>query len=177
MLTAIFTSILLAGNLANPGILLFEQGVELSFTPRTPQQMAAFYEARRFPRAMIDILSQQCFITVRVHNKSKHVIWMELANWRFSSNGQPVQRYHRNDWKKRWQEMNMPQASQSTFRWTLLPEKLDYQPDEAEGGNIILPATDTPLTLELDFRTGQDAQGSVIHIHYENLYCAQDTAE
>lgn len=177
MQTAIFTVALLAGAQANPGIILFDQGVELSFTPRTPQQMAAFYEARGFPQAMIEILSQQCFITVRVHNKSKDVVWMDLASWQFSSNGQTVHRYHRNEWKKRWQDMNMPQASQSTFRWTLLPEKLDYQPDEAEGGNIILPATDTPLTLELDFRTGADKQGSVIHIRYQSLYCAQDTAE
>jgi len=34
--------------------------------------------------------------------------------------------------------MNIPLASQSTFRWMLLPETLSFYAHEREGGNIVL---------------------------------------
>jgi hypothetical protein len=123
---------------------------------------------------MIDILSRQCFITVRIHNKSRDKIWHDLANWQFSHNGKPLKREHRNYWLDKWQSMNMPQASISTFRWTLIPETLDYLPDEEEGGNIILPRVSGPITVKASFATGDDKHGPVLSIEYDALYCAED---
>ena len=146
----------------------------IEFAPRTPDQMSSFYEARQFPRTMLDILAKQCFITVRIHNTSQKRIWLELEDWEFSANGKPVERYHRNVWKQRWQDMGIPLRFQSTFRWTLLPETLDYLPGEIEGGNIVLPRTSHPITLNARFKTGDDKSGPVIHIEYDKLYCAED---
>ena len=148
--------------------------IEIQFAPRTPNQLISFYEARGFPSEMIDILSRQCFITVRIHNKSKDKIWHDLANWQFSHNGKPLKREHRNYWLDKWQSMNMPQASISTFRWTLIPETLDYLPDEEEGGNIILPRVKGPITVRTSFATGDDKKGPVLNIEYDKLYCAED---
>ncbi len=91
---------------------------------------------------MIELLSRQCFITVRISNTGKDTLWLDLSRWRFIAHGKDIARYHRKHWLQQWQEMNIPLANQSTFRWTLLPEALGYQPDEAEGGNIILPRGD-----------------------------------
>ena len=151
--------------------------IDVQFAPRTPHQIMSFYEARGFPAQMIDILSHQCFITVRIHNKSKQKVWHDLARWRFSHNGKPLKREHRNYWLDKWQSMDMPQASISTFRWTLLPESLDYLPDEEEGGNIILPRVDGPITVNATFRSGDNKQGPDISIVYDRLYCAEDNAE
>ena len=144
------------------------------FQPRTPDQMSAFYTARGFPRPMVELLAQQCFITVRIHNTGTEVVWLELANWRFSAGGQAISRFHRNYWDARWEEMNIPLASRSTFRWTLLPERLDFQPDEQEGGNIILPRTRDPLSVHAEFATGSDKRGPVVRLQFDNLYCAED---
>lgn len=149
----------------------------IEFAPRTPDQMGSFYEARGFPKEMISILMKQCFITVRIHNTSKDQIWLELENWKFSTNNTPIHRDHRDTWKQRWRDRNIPLRFQSTFRWTLLPETLDYLPSEIEGGNIILPKTDVPITLKATFRTGKDKQGPVINIEYDKLYCAKDQPE
>ena len=154
----------------------------IQFVPRTPDQMSSFYEARGFPQAMLEKLKHQCFITVRIHNTSQKIIWLELENWEFSSNGQAVMREHRNTWKQRWQEMNIPLRFQSTFRWTLLPETLDYLPNEREGGNIILPRNNHPginqaITLKASFKTGHNKQGPVIHIEYDKLHCIENAAE
>lgn len=148
--------------------------LSVEFQPRTPDQMRAFYTARGFPRPMVELLAQQCFITVRIHNTGSDVLWLQLANWRFSAGGQPVTRFHRDDWKPRWEEMNIPLASQSTFRWTLLPENLDFQPDEREGGNIILPRTRAPISLQAEFVTGSDKRGRVVRLQFDNLHCAED---
>ena len=156
-----------------PAVVSNEQ-IEIQFSPRTPDQLMSFYEARGFPAEMIDILSQQCFITVRIHNKSKEKIWHDLANWQFSHNGKPLAREHRNYWLEKWQTMNMPLASISTFRWTLIPEALDYLPDEEEGGNIILPRVKGPIAVKARFATRDDKQGAALVIEYDELYCAED---
>lgn len=148
--------------------------MEIEFTPRSPDQMGSFYEARGFPRPMLDILKQQCFITVGIMNKSDQKIWLDLSNWKISSGGKTVRREHRDYWKQRWQQMGMPLNKQSTFRWTLIPETLDYLPGEREGGNIVLPFTDKPISLTATFATGDDKQGKKITINTDKLFCAED---
>ncbi len=148
--------------------------LELEFTARSANQMASFYEARGFPKTMLSILKQQCFITVGITNTSNKKIWLELSNWTFSSAGKPLKREHRDYWKNRWQNMNIPLSKQSTFRWTLIPETLDYLPGEREGGNIILPFTKDAITLEATFATGENKQGKTITINTDKIFCAQD---
>ena len=62
-------------------------------------------------------------------------------------------------------------AQQSAFRWTLLPEKLDYQPDEQGGDNIILPRVNTHIKLEARFASGADQQVPVITYRNDKLQC------
>ncbi len=145
--------------------------------PRTPNQMSAFYEARGFPPPMVSLLSKQCFITVRIHNTGQQTIWLDLNNWEFSSEGKPLRRFHRSHWKPVWKDMQVPMAKQSTFRWTLIPEQLDYQPQEAEGGNIILPRVSTRISLKARFNTGPDQKGPVITYTNDKLQCAYDSPE
>lgn len=172
------TTLLLLGILSITGLIpAYAEGkasVELEFKPRTPDQMSAFYEARGFPDAMIKPLHAQCFITVRVTNTGQEVVWLDLARWTFTVNGAPLQRYHRNYWLEKWKTMGMPAASRSTFRWTLLPEQLDYQPGESEGGNIILPRVKDPIHLHAEFATGKDRKGPTIKLDFDNLRCVSN---
>lgn len=154
--------------------IIRQDGIELELFPRPPNQIAAFYEARGFPPEMIDILKQQCYITVRIHNRRDDIVWLELDNWSFSIDGKPVQRSDRGQWKRRWQKMGTALNHQSTFRWSLLPETLDYLPDERESGNIILPRRPGNISIQASFATGKDKQGKPIHIHYDKLQCAQN---
>jgi len=164
----------LIGLFATTPLLLTTEDLQIKFRPRSPEQMGSFYEARGFPKPMVEILKQQCFITVGIHNTSQKKIWLELNNWHFSVDGKPIERINRDAWKQRWQAMGVPLQNQSTFRWTLIPEDLDYLPGEKEGGNIILPFTKQPITVEASFATGDDKNGPVINIRYDMLYCAED---
>jgi hypothetical protein len=148
-----------------------DHALAIEFQPRTPEQMQAFYSARGFPQPMVALLAKQCFITVRVHNTSDRVVWLELADWRFSAGGKALHRRTREEWKSIWAEMEIPLASQSTFRWTLLPESLDFQPGEREGGNIILPPTVEPIRLQAQFATGSDRHGAPLRRSFDHLRC------
>lgn len=148
--------------------------MKIGFTPRSANQMGSFYEARGFPKEMRDVLRQQCFITVGIRNTSNTKIWLDLSKWKFTAGGKPVKREHRDYWKQRWQSMGVPLSKQSTFRWTLIPETLDYLPGEREGGNIILPFSDKPIGITATFATGENKQGKEIVITTDKLYCAED---
>jgi hypothetical protein len=148
--------------------------MDIRFMPRTPNQMSSFYEARGFPKIMLDELKDQCFITVGIENKSDTKIWLDLSSWEFSAAGQRVERENNDYWKARWQKLEIPLSKQSTFRWTLIPDTLDYLPGEHEGGNIVLPFTRGPISLRATFATGEDGQGKTITITTDKLFCAED---
>lgn len=148
--------------------------LRMRLQPRTPNQMAAFYEARGFPKKMVETLKGYCFITVGIRNKSRKVIWLEQDNWHFVTAHGEVERLHRRRWKDIWAAMAVPQAAQSTFRWTLLPEVLDFRPDEGEGGNVVLKRIDAPFSLVARFATGEDKQGDAVEVRIDGLQCAND---
>ncbi len=148
--------------------------IQLELLPRSPEQISSFYEARGFPKEMLTVLSQQCFISVRLHNHRDELLWLELENWTFYNNGKPIHRKHRDEWIQFWKKMDMPMHNQATFRWTLLPEVLDFLPDEREGGNLILPRMAGNITLHATFATGENKQGKSIVIKYDKFSCAED---
>jgi hypothetical protein len=140
----------------------------------TPDQMAAFYEARGFPDNAIERLRRTCFVMAHIENRGDEVIWLELRNWHFITGNGEVRRLERNYWERVWEEIRLPQASRSTFGWTQLPGERDLHPGEPVGGNVILPATDVPFTLQADFLTGKNRRAGMISVRFENLRCAKD---
>jgi len=174
MLSIIPVLIVVANMQAVQPIIIETSELLVEITPRTSDQMGSFYEARGFPKPMLDILKKQCFITIGITNKTKETIWMNLSDWEFSSQDKVIIREHRDYWKKRWQKMNMPLNKQSTFRWTLIPEQLDYLPGEREGGNIVLPFTKGYFTFKARFATGKNKQGELLTITTDKLFCAED---
>lgn len=155
--------------------LVFENDlVRIKLVPRTPDQVAAFYEARGFPKSAIAEIRSRCFITVSIRSKSKEILWHNLDSWFFRTGEKELTRIHRNQWFKRWRSMSLEQSLQSTFRWTLLPESLDFRPDEGEGGNITLVKTDESITLIGKFKTGKEKNTSEFDFTINNIHCAGD---
>lgn len=146
---------------------------KLRLAPNTPNQMAGFYTGRGFPQFAIDEVSKLCFITVGLRNKSNDTVWLDVGNWRFHTADGELKRYERSYWKQRWAELGLEKRFQSTFRWTLVPEKLDFHPGEGEGGNIVLPRTAKPITVTASIAVGSN-KTKVYDIKIENLYCAYD---
>lgn len=145
----------------------------LRLAPRTPNQITAFYEARGFPRFAIDEIKQTCFITVGLRNNSDTIVWFDLGNWHFMTAKGPLKRILRADWKARWNELGLEERFQSTFRWTLAPEQLDFRPHEREGGNITLPRTDEAFTITGEIYVGKQ-KNRLYQVKFENIRCARD---
>ena len=139
--------------------------------PHTPEQMAAFYEARGFPRNAIERIRNTCFVTVHIENKSRSTIWLEKKNWKTSSNGKPLPRLGRDYWDEQWNDIDLPLAKRSTFGWTQLPEVRDLQPDEPVGGNIVFPDTTETFDLAAYFYLGKDKRGGMLVTRFENIQC------
>jgi hypothetical protein len=172
--TVLFFILFAATSLAaeNPGYQSDMLTVRLA--PRTPQQIAAFYIARGFTEKMVNILRQQCFITISIKNTSQQIIWLDLSNWKFRNSDGEIRRLDRNYWFDEWRDMKIPLAHQSTFRWTLLPEQLDFRPGEREGGNIILPRDNQAISIQARFATGADKSGTPVIMKLDNIRCAED---
>ncbi len=155
--------------------LVFENNqIKVRLTPRTPDQMAAFYSARGFPEEMVKIVRQQCFITVVIRNQSDDILWLDTDNWRFESADGPVTRYGRPYWQKRWAELQALAPSQATFHWTLLPEALDFRPNEGEGGNIVLSRVAKPFSITANFAIGKDKKGGRVEVRFDSVRCVED---
>jgi hypothetical protein len=154
-----------------PGPFIENDQLLVVLIPHTAEQMAAFYEARGFPRDAINRIRQTCFVTVHVRNKSRSTLWLEQKNWRTTSNGKPLPRLGRDYWDGQWNEINLRLASRSTFGWTQLPLVRDLQPDEPVGGNIVFPGTTTSFNLEARFYVGQDKRGGMLVTRFENIQC------
>lgn len=151
--------------------------IKLQFFPRTPNQMAGFYEARGFPKKMVNVLAGFCFMTVVIHNKTKNVFWLDIDSWELNSDVGKIQRIHRKEWPNRWKKMNIPMASQSTFRWTLLPEKLEFFPDEHEGGNVVFVSMKDSFSLLAKFKVGKNKEKGLIEARINDVQCAENAAE
>jgi hypothetical protein len=158
--------------------LVFEdENIKLQLFPRSPNQMAGFYEARGFPKEMVKVLSGFCFMTVVIHNKTKDVFWLDLDNWKFTPDSGEIQRVHRKQWPPRWKKMSIPMASQSTFRWTLLPEAIEFFPDEHEGGNMVFVSTKNSFLLQASFDAGKNKEKGRIVARINNVQCAENIPE
>ncbi|MGD8566807.1 MAG: hypothetical protein PVJ39_01790 [Gammaproteobacteria bacterium] len=178
ILTLVITVLLpLAGSAADKKdrYRLETKNIKIGMFPRTPSQMAAFYEGRGFPENAINETRKRCFITVGMRNTGKQIIWLNLASWRFYNRHGEIQRTSRDQWKQTWQKLGVPLASQSTFNWTLLPEQRDLHPDEPAGGNITLEPVDEPFDVKATFATGKDKSGKPLVVEMKNVRCLKDS--
>jgi len=163
----------MAASAPRPGPFFENADMRIGLAPHTPDQMAAFYEARGFPPEALERIRQTCFVTVFIKNRSNRVLWLELDQWTFTSNGKPLPRLDDSYWKAQWDEINLRQASRSTFGWTQLPQVRDLQPGEPVGGNVVFPGGTEIFNIEARLRTGADKQGEVVRLGFGNVSCPQ----
>lgn len=153
----------------------YEDGqVKVRVVMRTPDQLTAFYIGRGFNQAAIDKILATCFVTPVIHNKTLDVLWLELDQWQFSQGGKVIPRIKRDYWPDKWREAGLPQAHQSTFGWTLMPEVRDLRLDEGVGGSVVIPMQTRPFKLTMKFHTGADKRGPVKTVVFEDLQCVSN---
>jgi hypothetical protein len=131
--------------------------------------MTAFYEARGFPQAAIDLITDTCFVTVHIENNARQVTWLETANWELPANRQPLAIPDMDDWNRTWDRIDLPQANRSTFFWTQLPAVVDLLADEPVDGNIVPPGSVTHFDIVANFVTGQDKRVETMQITSEQV--------
>jgi len=146
---------------------------KVSLSPRTVSQTIAFYTGRGFPQFALDELKSMCFITIGIRNKGKNRVWFDLDNWNFKTADGEVKRRLRPEWTQRWTELGLEKRFQSTFRWTLMPEKMGLYAHEGEGGNVTLIRTDNAITITGTIYVGKD-KSKTYPIEINNVHCARE---
>lgn len=142
-------------------------------TTRSTEQVTAFYEARGFPKTALQVLQSTCFVTISIKNKSSKILWHDLSRWEFSAGGKSIERIHRREWFEKWTAMSVSAGLQSTFRWTLLPETLDFRPGEGEGGNVTLKYKGAALEIQGEFQQGGKTGGKRSTFKISGLQCGE----
>jgi len=154
-----------------------DEDVYLRSVYRSPEQLAAFYEGREFPHAAIKRITQSCYVTIILKNKTNDILWLELDNWVFEQKGKIIQRYDRQYWNKQWDDVKLQQSYRSTFGWTLMPEVRDLRAGEGVGGSIPIPMQTENFSLTLNFATGENKKGKIKSVKLPNIHCKQDIDE
>lgn len=172
-----FQSSSLAAAEWNPPFKFKSDDIRIGIYPRTPSQMAGFYEGRGFPKPAIEETTRHCFITIGIRNTGNQKIWLDLSHWRFYNDQGEIKRTGRAQWKQIWNSMEVPLSKQSTFYWTTLPELRDLHKDEPVGGNVMLKPTYTPFTIEAKFPTGENKDGKPLVIKIDKIRCLKDGEE
>lgn len=157
-----------------PGPFIERPDLLVVLRQHAPEQIAAFYEARGFPRAAIERIKATCFVTVHIKNRGNDVIWLDLAEWTFTRNDKPLERLDRSYWDNQWDSIKLRQASRSTFGWTQLPDVRDLQPDEPVGGNLVFPGDTDRFDMTLKLPTGVDRQGDPIMLEFRDVECLKE---
>lgn len=156
------------------GVAAFDgEGIRLRALPRNTQQIQAFYEARGFPKPALAEFANKCFLTVSVRNQGADIVWLEPSNWRYHAAGEELKRLDLAYWNGIWERIELKPAYRATFRWTQLPDSRDLRPSEPVGGNVVLPYTDKPITVEASFARGADKTGEPLAVKIENLRCGE----
>jgi hypothetical protein len=147
-------------------------GVSLRVTPRTPDQIIAFYSARGFPTAAVRRLARSaCFLGIGVRNRRSDIVWLEPARWRLRQGGRALRRLDLGHWHRLWREIHLPPANQATFGWTQLPESRNLQPGENVGGNITMVPARGRFSLEARFALGEARDHGELVLRVDDLSC------
>jgi len=154
-----------------------DEDIYLRSVYRSPEQLAAFYEGREFPKAAIKRIIQSCYVTIILKNKTDDILWLELDNWIFEQKSKIIQRYNRTYWNQQWDEVKLQQSHRSTFGWTLMPEIRDLRPGEGVGGSVPIPMQTENFSLTLNFATGKDKKGKLKSVKLPKIHCKQDIDE
>ena len=99
----LLTSLLISNSsfAATKRYVVENQSIKMVMIPRTPQQMAAFYEGREFPSDAIKVTSNNCFFTVGIRNKSKNIIWLNTKLWQLNSENKEIPLINKQQWQQR----------------------------------------------------------------------------
>lgn len=170
ILLATFLSVVSAADDKVP--LRYEDSeVTMRIVIRSPDQLSAFYQGRGFNQDAINEVLKTCYITPLIKNKKYKVLWLELDNWKFTVNGKSIPRIKRDYWRKKWRDIGLSQAHQSTFGWTLMPESRDLRLDEGVGGSVVIPMQSQPFNLTAIFKTGHNKMGKTKTITFKDITC------
>ena len=152
-----------------------ESGMTLRLVQRLPDQTRAFFLARGFTRADVDLIAQSCVFQTIFKNTSQtekpSVLEYNLRDWKVRVADAARGLKTREDWAAQWVARNIPQPARIAFEWALLPTRQVYNPGDYNWGMSVfdLPP-DSHFDLEVVWQQYDSRHTAVL----KNIHCAPD---
>jgi len=151
-------------------------GMSLRLVQRLPDQTRAFFLARGFARADVDLIAQSCVFQTIFKNTSQaaqpSALEYNLRDWRVRVAGAARGLKTREDWAEEWAPRGIPQPARIAFEWALLPTRQIYNPGDYNWGMSVfnLPP-DSRFDLEVVWQQYGARHTEVL----KDVHCAADT--
>lgn len=118
-------------------------GVYLRLTQILPDQLRAFYSARGFDAAAVELIATGAcvFQTIFRNESATDAIEFNLADWRsVTAKGEQPLKLER-DWQKQWEQRGVSSAARTAFRYALYPTQHRYEIGDWNMGMTTVTAT------------------------------------
>ena len=135
------------------------RGVSLRLTQILPDQLRAFYTARGFDVASVELLATGAcaFQTIFRNESVKAAIEFNLIDWRsITTKGErPLKLEH--DWQQEWEQRTVASAARTAFRYALYPTQHRYETgDWNMGMTTIIAAPGSRFDLRFVWHEGNE---------------------
>lgn len=155
-----------------------ESGMSLRLVQRLPDQTRAFFLARGFARADVDLIARSCVFQTIFKNTSQtarpSALEYNLRDWRVHVAGAAHGLKTREDWAEEWAPRGIPQPARIAFEWALLPTRQVYNPGDYNWGmSVFNLLPDSRFDLEVVWQQYGARHSEVI----KGVHCAPEATE
>jgi hypothetical protein len=152
-----------------------ESGMSLRLVQRLPDQTRAFFLARGFTRADVDLIAQSCVFQTIFKNTSQtekpSVLEYNLRSWNVHVADAVRGLKTREDWAEQWAARDIPQPAKIAFEWALLPTRQVYNPGDYNWGMSVF---NLPPDNHFDLEVVWQQYGSQHSVVLKEIHCAPD---
>ncbi|VAW76211.1 hypothetical protein MNBD_GAMMA12-1862 [hydrothermal vent metagenome] len=154
---------------------LNEKGIRFRLVQRLPDQIRAFFLKRGFSLKYAELIAQSCVFQTVFHNQalmgSKQNITYDQNQWVLLRGKIKSKMKTREDWGQFWAATSVKMSAKIAFKWSMLPSKQIYQPEDHNWGlSIFNFKPGVKFSLKMSWRQGNVLKTKII----PNIICAPD---
>ena len=154
---------------------LREPGMTLKLVQRLPDQTRAFFMARGFARADVELVAANCVFQTVFKNVSQggsaSPLEYDLGDWVVASAGKEGRMQTREYWAAEWARRGIVKPARIAFEWALYPTRQVYNPGDYNWGMSVFGlAPGSRFDLTVVWRQGGERRTARI----AGMQCAPD---
>ncbi len=154
---------------------LSEKGLRFRLVQRLPDQIRAYFLKRGFNLKYAELIAQSCVFQTIFHNQalkgSQENISYDQNQWVLIRGKIKSKMKTREDWEKFWATTSVKMSAKIAFKWSMLPSKQIYQPEDHNWGlSVFNFKPGVKFSLKMSWMQGNVLKTRII----PSIICAPD---